>query len=154
MAQTLLMPKATCRLARRQYRAVIRPDRAVLQTASARGQGDCRRRSSSGHQGSGIRSRRVSCRATKSSGRRRIRTTNSSFPNRRSACRIPSVAARVTLRYPSARSPERHSLAGTQPSRTEGRTDFASRRHDQVDDRADPRAHPLELDEPRTDWIR
>jgi hypothetical protein len=41
--------------------------------------------------------------------------------------------------------PERHPLAGAQPSRTEGRADFAPRRHHQVDDRADPRAHPLEL---------
>ena len=47
--------------------------------------------------------------------------------------------------------PERHSLAGAQPSRTEGRADLASRRHHQVDDRADPRAHPLELGQPDAD---
>ncbi len=39
------------RLAVGQYRAVVRPDRRILQAASARGEGDRRRRRRAGHQG-------------------------------------------------------------------------------------------------------
>ncbi len=46
---------------------------------------------------------------------------------------------------------ERDPVAGAQPSGTEGRADLAAGRHDQVDDRADPRPQALERLEPGAD---
>ena len=56
--------------------------------------------------------------------------------------------------FQASGSSERHSLAGAQPSGTQGRPDLASRRHHQVDDRADPRPHPLEFSQPDRRWTR
>ena len=50
--------------------------------------------------------------------------------------------------------PERHPLARAEPSGAQGRADHASRRHDQVDHRLDPRAHPLERAAALTRWTR
>ena len=46
---------------------------------------------------------------------------------------------------------ERHSVAGAQSSRAQGRADHAAGRHHQVDHRGDPRPHPLERRGARAD---
>ena len=53
----------------------------------------------------------------------------------------PALHARIA----PPRPPERRPLAAAQSSRAEGQPADAPRRHDQADDRADPRPHALEL---------
>ena len=62
--------------------------------------------------------------------------------------RVPESKRRRSALYAAVEAPgpaQRHPLAGAQPSRAQGRADLAPCRHDQVDDRADPRAQALEL---------
>lgn len=92
-----------------------------------------------------------SCRATRSPAPRQIRTTSSSFRSRSPCSRLQAQGPALHAGLQAPGSPECHSLAGSQPSRAEGRADFPPRRHHEVDDRADSRAHPLELDEPDAD---
>ena len=64
------------------------------------------------------------------------------------------IEAQGSALHPSvqaAGSPQRHPLAGAQPSRIEGCGDLAPCRNDQVDDRADSRSQALERRQPRAD---
>jgi hypothetical protein len=67
----------------------------------------------------------------------------------RTGVEAPHAALHATVEAPGP--PERDPVAGQEPSGTQGRTDLAPRRHDQVDDRADPQPQPLELGKPGPD---
>ena len=66
---------------------------------------------------------------------------------------IPTVKTKRGPRYtPVSRRqdrPERRDVAAAQSSGAEGQPDHSPRRHDQADDRRDPRPQPLERVEPR-----
>ena len=56
--------------------------------------------------------------------------------------------------FAPAGPPERHPVAGAQPSGAQGQRDHAPGRHDQVDDRLNPRPHALEFGHSGADGSR
>ena len=71
--------------------------------------------------------------------------------------RVPGIQAQGPALHARLQAPgpaERHPVAGPQPSRAQGRADHASRRHHQVDHRADPRAARTGIRPIWSRWIR
>ncbi|CAA9335147.1 MAG: FIG00481961: hypothetical protein, partial [uncultured Microvirga sp.] len=143
-------------LARRQHLAFVRSDRRFLQPPSSRGEGDRGRRGGGRDQGvrsglewparpRGDRARREGCRSSAQDGRVEGQAAPGQADQERAA-----LHARVAAPGPAERDP----VAAAQSSRAEGRTNHAARRHDEDDDSADPRPHPLELGRPPADGPR
>ncbi len=137
------------RLARREHRAFLRPDRGVLQIAPARGQGDRRRRRRPGHQGP----RSGADRAVEPRGHRGRRGRSRPAAQARRPQGAPArdqIQEEGPALHPGVAPPgsaERDFVAHPQPSRAQGQPDHAAGRHHQVDDPGDPRPHPLECRE-------
>ena len=143
-------------MAGREHRAVVRPDRAVLQSASARSARHRRRRRRAGHQGhrpgadGPAHPRADRRRRGRSEHQPEAQGADGAADQRRQDRSRPQGSALYAGVAPPGPS-ERDPLAGAQPPRTQGRGDHASGRHHQVDHHRDPQSHPLERRDPRAD---
>ena len=142
------------RLAGRQHRALLRADRAVLRAASARGEGDRRRRGGAGHQGHGSDHDRPADARGDRAGREGSEPPAEAVGPEGARAGIEAQGAALHAAVEAPGPAQRHPVAGAQPSRAEGCADLAPGRHHQVDHRADPRPEALERRRTWCRWIR
>src|ERR1700720_155997 len=140
------------RLAGREHHADVRPDCRLLQTASARSEGDRRWRRRPGHQRSRSGAHRAAvARRHRPGGARPRAAPQARRPQGAPAGTEVEEGPALHAGVAPAGSAERHPVAAAQPSGTQGRADHAARRHHQVDHPGDPRPYPLECAQPAAD---
>ena len=104
-----------------------------------------------GHQGHGPDHDRPAQPGRDRQGRRRSQSSPETVGPQGAGARIQAQVAALHAAVEAPGPAQRHTVAGAQPSRTEGRADLAPRRHHQIDHRADPRQQALERQQPGAD---